>query len=109
MSGWNPWRTTERLAGLRSLEENVSDPKTTREHPEAMARDAESIAHQRDENRDLRRLLFLFHGHSGPDLYGDDGEMQCKRCGLDYRRDPLAKIEGTLLWNAHNDAKGEPT
>lgn len=32
----------------------------------------------------LRHRLWLSHGHTG--LYGDDGEMQCSRCGVDYLR-----------------------
>lgn len=48
--------------------------------------------------RELRRLLFLNHGCSGPALYGDDGEMQDKSCGIDFRRDPPATIEAR--WTA---------
>lgn len=39
----------------------------------------------------LRRLLWLNHGHSM--LYGDDGEMQCGRCLLDFKRDTVERIE----------------
>ena len=42
----------------------------------------------------LREILWLFHGHSG--LYGDDGEMQCGECRLDYRRDSIETIEKRL-------------
>lgn len=35
----------------------------------------------------IREYLWLTHGHMG--LYGDDGEMQCSECGLDYKRDDL--------------------
>ena len=44
-----------------------------------------------EENQILRRLLWLYHGHQG--LYGDDGEMQCAECGLDYKRDEIELIE----------------
>jgi len=44
-----------------------------------------------DENRRLRKLLWLIHGHQG--LYGDDGEMQCGQCQIDYKRDPIETIE----------------
>ena len=38
----------------------------------------------------IRMFLWEGHGHSGPALYGDDGEMQCKRCKYwDYKRDSL--------------------
>jgi predicted transglutaminase-like cysteine proteinase len=43
-----------------------------------------------EENMELRKLLWLNHGHS--QLYGDDGEMQCHECGLDFKRDPVARI-----------------
>lgn len=41
----------------------------------------------------LRRLLFLRHGCSGHVLYGDDGEMQCAACMIDFRRDTPEQIE----------------
>jgi hypothetical protein len=43
------------------------------------------------EERILRRLLWLRHGHDG--LYGDDGEMQCARCRLDFLRDSVEVID----------------
>lgn len=39
----------------------------------------------------LRRILWTSHGHSGA-LYGDDGEMGCPRCGLDYKRNRLTVL-----------------
>ena len=43
----------------------------------------------------LRRLLWLWHGHDG--LYGDDGEMQCMKCGgLDFKRAAIADIEAVF-------------
>ena len=39
---------------------------------------------------ELRKLLWLNHGHFK--LYGDDGEMQCHECGLDFKRDPVERI-----------------
>ena len=44
-----------------------------------------------EENRKLRELLWLRHGHSG--LYGDDGEMQCGICLVDFKRMPVEIIE----------------
>lgn len=55
------------------------------------------------ENKELRRLLWMNHGHicelsperphSQPQrtgtyrmLYGDDGEMQCASCMVDFKR-----------------------
>lgn len=52
----------------------------------------EAIEALRKENLKLRELLWLSHGHDG--LYGDDGEMQCWRCGgLDFKREPVGRIE----------------
>lgn len=34
----------------------------------------------------LRRLLWSHHGCHASALYGDDGEMQCGECGVDFRR-----------------------
>lgn len=44
-----------------------------------------------DAELTLRRLLWLHHGHSR--LYGDDGEMQCSECPLDFKRDAVQRIE----------------
>jgi len=41
----------------------------------------------------LRKLLFLRHGCSIPDLYGDDGELQCNKCMIDFKRDSAELIE----------------
>jgi len=43
------------------------------------------------EEHKLRELLWLRHGCTG--LYGDDGEMQCVTCGIDFKRDSAADIE----------------
>ena len=45
-----------------------------------------------DNEMTLRRLLWLYHGHN-ESLYGDDGEMQCHRCMLDFKRDSVEKIK----------------
>lgn len=34
----------------------------------------------------LRKLLWLRHGCEVSALYGDDGEMQCSSCGIDFKR-----------------------
>jgi len=43
------------------------------------------------ENKKLRYLLWAQH----PCLwkYGDDGEMQCGACGIDFKRDSASSIE----------------
>lgn len=47
---------------------------------------------------ELRRLLWLNHGHEG--LYGDDGEMQCNRCPLDFKRATVEEISRVFNANA---------
>ncbi len=52
-----------------------------------------------DFEQKYRRLLWLSHAkytHSA-NLYGDDGEMQCNKCSLDFKRDPIEKIEQKLF------------
>lgn len=46
---------------------------------------------------EIRRTLWLGHGHTG--LYGDDGEMQCNLAGcfLDFKRAPLEKLISRVL------------
>jgi hypothetical protein len=41
----------------------------------------------------LRKLLWLRHGCEITVLYGDDGEMQCGKCGIDFKRDSAESIE----------------
>ena len=49
----------------------------------------------RDSER-MRLILWAGHGH-GPALYGDDGEMQCSLCGVDYKRSPFAGVLAVAL------------
>jgi hypothetical protein len=42
---------------------------------------------------ELRQLLWLRHGCSITHLYGDDGEMQCSTCLIDFKRDSPEKIK----------------
>lgn len=43
------------------------------------------------ESEQLRELLWLRHGCTG--LYGDDGEMQCSTCRIDFKRDSVKVIK----------------
>ena len=45
-----------------------------------------------EENKKLRELLWIRHGCSFASLYGDDGEMQCGNCLIDFKRDPVENI-----------------
>lgn len=53
-----------------------------------------------DEN-EVREDLWLNHGHGYNALYGDDGEMQCAKCGLDFKRMELSLIRWRLALNDH--------
>lgn len=41
----------------------------------------------------LRELLWLRHGCDLGRLYGDDGEMQCNKCMIDFKRDDPLDIQ----------------
>jgi len=61
-----------------------------------------------EANKDIRQLLWLRHGCGITRPYGDDGEMQCSTCLIDFKRDSPESIKqrftqlGTLKF-------GEPT
>jgi len=40
----------------------------------------------------LRQLLFLYHGCPMAKLYHKDGEMQCSRCKIDFKRNSVKEI-----------------
>ena len=44
----------------------------------------------------LRQLLWLNHGCDIMHQYGDDGEMQCAFCMVDFKRETLPIIEEKL-------------
>jgi hypothetical protein len=46
-----------------------------------------------------RKLLWLNHGHSEPDLYGGPDEMFCRKCRLqDYVRAPFILLVRQYVW-----------
>ena len=45
-----------------------------------------------EEQSLLREFLWINHGCPFPALYGDDGEMQCGKCRLDFKRQPVAEL-----------------
>lgn len=49
------------------------------------------------ENKKLRKILWLAHLDHFKYLYGDDGEMQCPKCLIDFKRDPIEKIERQFM------------
>lgn len=56
-------------------------------------------AKKMDESK-LRELLWLRHGCPITMLYGDDGNMQCSKCGIDFLHDSVASIESHLTQRA---------
>ena len=50
-----------------------------------------------EEGKPWRRLLWLRHGCEQIALYGDDGEMQCNKCMLDFRRMTASEIDDHFL------------
>lgn len=44
------------------------------------------------DNTLLRKLLWVNHNCPFHGRYGDDGEMQCHVCGVDFKRDAVSKI-----------------
>ena len=51
-----------------------------------------------DEDYLLRYWLWRCHNPSHL-LYGDDGELQCSTCGLDFKRDSAEVIDSRLQQN----------
>lgn len=50
------------------------------------------------ENRVLREMLWLRHDvEHCAGLYGDDGEMQCAACGIDFKRLPAEDISAIFI------------
>jgi len=45
------------------------------------------------EEMKLREMLWLRHGCEFGTLYGDDGEMQCNKCHIDFKRMEVWVIE----------------
>lgn len=52
-----------------------------------------------DTERKLRQMLWLNHGCSQTTeyLYGDDGELQCKKCGSDFLRQSISLIAENII------------
>lgn len=60
----------------------------------------------KNENYQLRKLLWLNHGCPIRSLYGDDGEMQCNSCLIDFKRDSVEDIERHLTSAMYSDGEG---
>ena len=55
------------------------------------------------EIRELRRLLWIYHLKHTNHLYGDDGEMQCPVCRVDFKRDSVRFIGKRLHETKYNN------
>lgn len=51
----------------------------------------------------LKQLLWLNHGCPSHALYGDDGEMQCHACMVDFKRSDAKAIE--VAFNRRSEQK----
>ena len=58
----------------------------------------------KQENKELRKLLWLRHGCTS--LYGDDGEMQCNSCMIDFKRDSIKSIAHRMAQRQSNVLEG---
>ena len=45
----------------------------------------------------LRKFMWVNHGCHPCALYGDDGEMQCGACGLDFKRMSVTKLHESIV------------
>jgi hypothetical protein len=56
-----------------------------------------------------RHLIWWFHNpEHRRALYGDDGELQCQACMIDFKRMPAEEIEARLMWGPHVRAPRRP-
>ena len=55
--------------------------------------------------RRIREFLWLNHGCEFSALYGDNGELQCKKCYIDFKRMKLNEILDTLEDNNRKKAE----
>jgi len=76
-----------------SLRELVNDLQAVSALSENGGREAENV---------MRRLLWMMHGADHV-LYGDDGEMQCSKCMIDFKRMSAQDIE-RKFWEIGNKA-----
>jgi hypothetical protein len=82
-------RLRQRIMGLTAIasDRHWGDPRWT-------SGDIEGVLALIEERLELRRLLF--GTHSCPGKYGDDGELQCNTCRIDFLRDEWGAISAQL-------------
>ena len=64
----------------------------TKDNADHIMRMQEELARLRADNRLLRYLLAMAHNSATHLIYGDDGELQCGACLVDFVRDPASTI-----------------
>lgn len=69
---------------------------SSRGDEERVAEAQEELASLRADNVRLRYLLARQHDGTKHMIYGDDGELQCGTCFIDFRRDAVPDIEKKL-------------
>lgn len=57
----------------------------------------------------LRELLWLNHGCPVNSLYGDDGEMQCNKCNIDFKRMPAIELRHIFVQRGINELRAIKT
>ena len=69
----------------------ISELRIENDELRSQLAETRGIAGEREQEiKAWRKALWLNHGHDT--LYGDDGEMQCPRCLLDFKRNSLDEI-----------------
>lgn len=76
--------------------------KEANAHRQWMDADKEMVERGR-QNALLRRLLWEAHPCVGK--YGDDGELQCNECLIDFKRDPVEVIEKRIAERGMRELK----
>lgn len=51
----------------------------------------------KEENKILRELILFSHGCDSNAIYGDDGEKQCRQCGIDFKRISAVEIQNKRI------------
>lgn len=53
------------------------------------------------ENLELRKIWWMNHGCPISALYGDDGELQCSFCLVDFKRETVSEIQDKFWKKNH--------
>jgi hypothetical protein len=87
----------ERERQLREWETALGDTRTALHVSEDRVHLFKAeLARVQAEAAAMRKWLWVNHGCAFAALYGDDGEMQCGACGIDFNRGPIDTIGRAL-------------